>query len=294
LLPAQLFKIHQTYSIFLAMKSLFTVQYSHALDKFFLTEKENPEQGAPFDIPIIDSENNSIIELGAFMVDKEQIECSKPSKIVFANPNNKPVVSLGYGYLYNFYAVSQPNFAPEGWHVPTREEWENFNGGEISNSELGGHLKETGTEHWQAPNTGAIDSFGFKALPGGYRYTHGEFYYFGTSARFWSNSLYSSAIGVSFYLSHDNTRLSRQYRDADCGLSVRLVKNNSVNPGSLIDVDGNEYPTINVGGQIWTAKNWKCTKLNDGTPIEKVTNSFTWGSILIPAYCAYNNDENLV
>jgi len=276
------------------MKSLFTVQYSHALDKFFLTEKENPENGAPFDIPIIDSENNTVIELGAFMVDKEQIGCSKPSKIVFANPNNKPVVSLGYGYLYNFYAVSQPNFAPEGWHVPTREEWENFNGGEISNSELGGYLKETGTEHWQSPNTGAIDSFGFTALPGGYRYTHGEFYYFGTSARFWSSSLYATAIGVSFYLSHDNTQLSRQYRDIDCGLSVRLVKNDSNNPGSLVDVDGNEYPTINISGQIWTSKNWKCTRLNDGTPIEKITDNYLWGSAQNAAYCAYNNDENLV
>jgi hypothetical protein len=77
-------------------------------------------------------------------------------------------------------------------------------------------------------------------------------------------------------------------------MSVRLVKNDSVNPGSLIDVDGNEYPTINVGGQIWTAKNWKCTKLNDGTPIEKITDNYSWGSALNPAYCAYNNDESLV
>lgn len=30
--------------------------------------------------------------------------------------------SITYGYLYNWYSLS--NIAPAGWHVPSREEWQ--------------------------------------------------------------------------------------------------------------------------------------------------------------------------
>lgn len=68
-----------------------------------------------------------------------------------------------YGLLYNWYAVDDSrNLAPEGWHVPTDEEWkelEMYLG--MSQSEAddtgyrgtdeGGKLKEVGTTHWQSP-----------------------------------------------------------------------------------------------------------------------------------------------
>ena len=86
-----------------------------------------------------------------------------------------------YGYLYNWYAVNDiRNIAPEGWHVPTDEEWkelEMYLG--MSQTEAddtgyrgtneGGKLKEAGTTHWETPNTGATNETGFSALPGGCR-----------------------------------------------------------------------------------------------------------------------------
>lgn len=39
----------------------------------------------------------------------------------------------------------------------------------------GGKMKETGTKHWDSPNTGATNESGFSALPGGYRNYTGFF-----------------------------------------------------------------------------------------------------------------------
>lgn len=73
-----------------------------------------------------------------------------------------------YGGLYNWYAVNTGKLCPEGWRMPTKHEWflliEHLGGA----LEAGGSLKETGTAHWDAPNTGATNQSGFGALPGGY------------------------------------------------------------------------------------------------------------------------------
>jgi uncharacterized protein (TIGR02145 family) len=61
--------------------------------------------------------------------------------------------------------------------------------------------------------------------------------------------------------------------------------------GTVNDIDGNTYPTIGIGGQIWMAENLKTTKLNDGTAIPLVTDSTAWINLTTPGYCWYNNNE---
>ncbi|HOS72899.1 MAG TPA: FISUMP domain-containing protein [Bacteroidales bacterium] len=78
---------------------------------------------------------------------------------------NKPV----YGALYVWYTVKTGILCPSGWHVPTDAEWtilENHLGGIAV---AGGKMKETGTEHWLAPNTDATNESEFNARPGGWR-----------------------------------------------------------------------------------------------------------------------------
>lgn len=40
--------------------------------------------------------------------------------------------------------------------------------------------------------------------------------------------------------------------------------------GILTDVEGNTYSTIQIGDQIWTAENWKCTHNTDGNILNGV------------------------
>jgi len=58
--------------------------------------------------------------------------------------------------------------------------------------------------------------------------------------------------------------------------------------GTVSDVDGNTYPTIGIGSQIWMAKNLVTAKFQDGTPIPLVTSNTIWASVA-PAFCYYNN-----
>lgn len=58
-----------------------------------------------------------------------------------------------------------------------------------------------------------------------------------------------------------------------------------------VDIDGNVYPTVRIGSQIWMAENLKTTRLNDGTAIPLVTENDLWANSTTPAYCWYDNTE---
>ena len=104
-----------------------------------------------------------------------------------------------YGGLYQWDELMQyattpgvQGICPTGWHIPTDSEWTaltTFLGGE---SVAGGKMKEAGYVHWLSPNTGATNSSGFTALPGGNRYSNGNFYDLSDFAYFWSSTETSS------------------------------------------------------------------------------------------------------
>ena len=104
--------------------------------------------------------------------------------------------ATNYGFLYNWYAAAgiitsggapTKNICPIGWHVPTDTEWTALTtqlGGELV---AGGKMKEIGTT-WTTPNSGADNTSGFTALPGGYRYLDGRFFNIMREAFFWSST----------------------------------------------------------------------------------------------------------
>ncbi len=138
--------------------------------------------------------------------------------------NNEPSNGPIYGKLYNWYAVNDPRgLAPLGWHVPTQNEWRmltTFLGGDTI---AGGKLKETDTLYWHSPNTGATNSSGFTALPGGYR-NNESFIKIGYLGHWWSSSEVNLTIASSrlLYSNYPNSQLFNPYKNY--GLSVRCVK----------------------------------------------------------------------
>jgi uncharacterized protein (TIGR02145 family) len=96
--------------------------------------------------------------------------------------NNNIANKADYGGLYNWYAVNNAHgLAPSGWNIPTKADLELLFAtiGGIHTPGLwddaGGILKEIGITHWDAPNSGAIDTYGFKLLGGGSRIWWGGF-----------------------------------------------------------------------------------------------------------------------
>jgi uncharacterized protein (TIGR02145 family) len=141
--------------------------------------------------------------------------------------NNKKGYEAVHGYLYNFYAVNDTrNIAPEGWHIPSKADWDaliNYLGGE---EVAGGKIRESGTTHWKSPNTGATNESGFNALPAGYRYEWGEYAYNGVATSWWSNTRepYQDGFYCTFTSFFSPELHSDALGDKKGGQSIRCIK----------------------------------------------------------------------
>jgi uncharacterized protein (TIGR02145 family) len=208
------------------------------------------------------------------------------------NKVSTPVVTsnIKYGRLYNWFAIRDSLFAPVGWHVPTRAEFETliaFLGGEAI---AGGKLKETGLVYWDIPNTGASNEYLFYLKGSGDRdYSDGSFLDLLQYANIWTTT---QELGQAFGLNINYSDITSFIYTSSfkLGYSCRLIKDDSILVPSLVDLDGNVYRTTKIGNQVWLADNWACTKLNDETPIPEVTDNTVWAALTTMARCNYNND----
>ena len=60
--------------------------------------------------------------------------------------------------------------------------------------------------------------------------------------------------------------------------------------GTVTDQDGNSYPYLSYGNQVWTVKNAEMVTYRDGTPIPQVTDATEWANLTTGAWCYYDND----
>jgi len=58
------------------------------------------------------------------------------------------------------------------------------------------------------------------------------------------------------------------------------------------DADGNNYPVVQIGSQVWMAENLKTTKYRNGDPIPNVTDATEWGKLSTGAYCNFDNSSS--
>lgn len=131
-----------------------------------------------------------------------------------------------YGALYNWYAVNTGKLCPTGWHVPTDDEWYTLGLYLGGTKVAGGKLKETGTSHWNSPNTGATNETGFTALPGGFRYAIiSEFDDIGELGHYWTATEYDAGSAMYQMLYASNGEIKWFTYPYTGGFSVRCVKN---------------------------------------------------------------------
>jgi uncharacterized protein (TIGR02145 family) len=137
-----------------------------------------------------------------------------------------------YGNLYNWYAVNTGNLCPMGWHVPSEADWEKleeFLGGSYN---AGGRMKAKGTDYWDIPNYGGINSSGFSALPAGSFSTSlfsghlSQYIVLNYYTGFWSSTEHDLQTALQRELNSDDHILGL-FNDAKfSGLSVRCIKDN--------------------------------------------------------------------
>jgi uncharacterized protein (TIGR02145 family) len=131
-----------------------------------------------------------------------------------------------YGRLYTGYAVTDSRgVCPAGWHVPTDAEFTTLTNTLGGTQVAGGRMKETGTTHWDSPNTEATNESCFTALPGGGREEAGSFsnIALGQFGWFWT-STFEDITHLSWILSSVNGEASRMYSGRGAGHSVRCIK----------------------------------------------------------------------
>jgi uncharacterized protein (TIGR02145 family) len=60
----------------------------------------------------------------------------------------------------------------------------------------------------------------------------------------------------------------------------------------MTDIEGNVYPAVVIGSQIWTVENLKTTKYRNGDTIANVTDDTQWHNLTTGAYAWYGNNPN--
>jgi uncharacterized protein (TIGR02145 family) len=147
--------------------------------------------------------------------------------------NNDTTYKAYYGAIYNWFAVGTGKICPEGWHVPSQDEFkilEMYLGMTQEQADsTGWHGKDQGKKlksksGWDNNGNGS-NSSGFSAFPGGYRYgASGAFFNMGALSYWWSSTLDNSNLGLYRRLDFDQPKVFTGSVRRQAGKYIRCVK----------------------------------------------------------------------
>ncbi len=158
-----------------------------------------------------------------------------------------------YGLLYNWHVIGNfTEICPEGWHVPTDEEWQKLEinlGMSEEDANLAGARRGNDEASKLAGNAslwtnGILESnpyfetSGFDARPGGYRFYNGEFINLRKSARFWTATESNTRKAWSRNPIFAQTENRRIASDKSWGLSIRCIKGDDIIDEDLTEISG--------------------------------------------------------
>ncbi len=130
---------------------------------------------------------------------------------------------LAYGALYNYAAAQLA--CPEGWHLPSSNEWKNLT--TYLGENPGGKLKSTLTQpyphpRWTALNVDASNESGFRGLPGGKQFDK-DFSGQGYSGLWWSATPENNTEGRYLLLQNSSGAATINNFPNESGFSVRCI-----------------------------------------------------------------------
>ena len=161
----------------------------------------------------------------------------------WCNYNNDAMNGEKYGKLYNWYAVNNPNIAPNGWHVASHEEWiilQNYlivNGYNYDGTTTGDKTAKSlaSTIDWYYCLGDSVPGFnltknnrsGFSALPGGWRnslHINVDFNDLGEETSWWTSTEYGPYYAWITVLSTCGYNINMHYYEREGGSYIRCVK----------------------------------------------------------------------
>ena len=193
------------------------------------------------------------------------------------------------GNLYNFDSVKQMNQELDnGWHVPSKEEWDdmlnaieicdedkthdeltiNYNGGKYAGKLL--KSKKFWKHNQNITNElDVINSYGFSVLPINYEY-HENNTISGLNTEFWTISEYENNKVYTKHFAYDKNTVTQNAQLYNAYRSIRLIKEyNGSNFQEIEIINGLKYETVlmpslksELGYNIWTVNNVYDTNYN--------------------------------
>ncbi len=180
------------------------------------------------------------VQIGDQIWMAENFRCFTDSSWIYDNDESNGEL---YGRLYTF--EDALNNAPDGWHLPTNDEWLEMTSyvQSIYKDELLQALKsKTGWSPDENQNdTNGNDASGFNMVPGGARWFYDRtFYNAGNSAYFWTSTRTDSIRANIRKFTGSNNEIGLGSSNVAYGFSVRYVKDDNGNGGDDDGDDGDD------------------------------------------------------
>jgi uncharacterized protein (TIGR02145 family) len=210
-------------------------------DIVLTAEGENIKWYAANTNPIYDTRDNQVYDV--VTIDdqtwmKENLNAYTDTGSWYYN-NDSVQYAATYGRLYNWETAM--NACPDGWYLPSLNDWQQLADNLGGDNIAGGKMKEAGYDHWYFPNTSATNESGFSALPGGYfDELNNSYFSRGWEARFWTSryplsnsSAYSKISFIDELFRTDDIEITSYGYSYGRGnsinnrYSVRCIKDNS-------------------------------------------------------------------
>jgi uncharacterized protein (TIGR02145 family) len=148
--------------------------------------------------------------------------------------NDSPEYGEKYGRLYDWETAKKA--VPQGWHLPTNEEWDQLyryaDGTSGAGSPYESHTagKRLKAKKGWSKNSNGMGDFDFSALPGGYGDSDGYFYDSGYYGNWWSSNEFDSLYAYYRYMFYSKEHAYWNYDDKYNLFSVRCTQDSPFMP----------------------------------------------------------------